>query len=99
MIADLLLSTDSNRILAAPKTGPSFLCFMTTIVAWNNVLWYLKGGAAVSLDKYNGIANFTAGGGTAELSLSWSAMGGARLDPGQHHAALTLRAAWPFGRK
>jgi hypothetical protein len=46
---------------------------MTTIVAWNNVLWYLKGGAAVTLDKYNGIANFTAGGGPAELSLSWSA--------------------------
>jgi len=22
-----------------------------------------------------------------------------RFDPGQHHAALTLRAAWPFGRK
>jgi hypothetical protein len=26
MIADLLSSTDSNRILAAPKRGPSFFC-------------------------------------------------------------------------
>jgi hypothetical protein len=24
---------------------------------------------------------------------------GARFDPSQHHAALTFRAAWPFGRK
>jgi outer membrane immunogenic protein len=27
--------------------------------AWNNVLWYLKGGAAVTHDKYNGIATAT----------------------------------------
>jgi hypothetical protein len=27
---------------------------MTTIVAWNNVLWYLKGGAAVTLDNIIG---------------------------------------------
>ena len=27
--------------------------------AWNNVLWYLKGGAAVTHDKYNGIATLT----------------------------------------
>jgi hypothetical protein len=33
MIADLLLSTDSNQILAAPKTGAAFFAFMTAIVA------------------------------------------------------------------
>jgi outer membrane immunogenic protein len=27
--------------------------------AWNNVLWYLKGGAAVTNDKYNGFATVT----------------------------------------
>jgi hypothetical protein len=25
--------------------------------AWNNVLWYVKGGAAVTRDKYNGVSN------------------------------------------
>jgi outer membrane immunogenic protein len=27
--------------------------------AWNNVLWYIKGGAAVTHDKYNGIGTVT----------------------------------------
>ena len=27
--------------------------------AWSNVLWYVKGGAAVANDKYQGITNFT----------------------------------------
>ncbi len=27
--------------------------------AWNNVLWYVKGGAALTHDKYNGIATVT----------------------------------------
>jgi outer membrane immunogenic protein len=30
--------------------------------AWNNVLWYVKGGAAVIDDKYNGVSQFAAGG-------------------------------------
>ncbi len=30
--------------------------------AWNNVLWYVKGGAAVDDDKYNGVSQFAAGG-------------------------------------
>ena len=29
--------------------------------AWNNVLWYAKGGAAVTRDKYNGVSQFAAG--------------------------------------
>ena len=30
--------------------------------AWNNVLWYVKGGAALTDDKYNGVSQFSAGG-------------------------------------
>jgi outer membrane immunogenic protein len=29
--------------------------------AWNNVLWYVKGGAAVTHDTYNGVSQFAAG--------------------------------------
>jgi outer membrane immunogenic protein len=29
--------------------------------AWNNVLWYAKGGAAVTRDTYNGVSQFAAG--------------------------------------
>ena len=29
--------------------------------AWNNVLWYVKGGAAVTHDKYNGVSQFAVG--------------------------------------
>ena len=29
--------------------------------AWNNVLWYVKGGAAVTEDKYNGVSQFAVG--------------------------------------
>jgi len=29
--------------------------------AWNNVLWYVKGGAAVTDDKYNGVTQFAVG--------------------------------------
>jgi outer membrane immunogenic protein len=29
--------------------------------AWNNVLWYVKGGAAVTHDKYNGVTPFAIG--------------------------------------
>jgi outer membrane immunogenic protein len=30
--------------------------------AWNNLLWYVKGGAAVTHDKYNGVSQFAVGG-------------------------------------
>jgi outer membrane immunogenic protein len=30
--------------------------------AWNNVLWYVKGGAAVTHDTYNGVSQFAVGG-------------------------------------
>ena len=29
--------------------------------AWNNLLWYVKGGAAVTHDTYNGVSQFAAG--------------------------------------
>jgi outer membrane immunogenic protein len=29
--------------------------------AWNNVLWYVKGGAAATHDKYNGVSQFAVG--------------------------------------
>jgi outer membrane immunogenic protein len=37
--------------------------------AWNNLLWYVKGGAAVTDDKYNGVSQFTAGGFPAGLAF------------------------------
>ena len=37
--------------------------------AWNNVLWYGKGGAAVTHDKYNGITNVTAFGVPAGVAF------------------------------
>jgi outer membrane immunogenic protein len=48
--------------------------------AWNNVLWYVKGGAAATHDRYNGVANVTAGGfaaGTAFDQASQTRWGGA----------------------
>ena len=30
--------------------------------AWNNVLWYVKGGAAATHDTYNGVSQFAVGG-------------------------------------
>jgi opacity protein-like surface antigen len=33
--------------------------------AWNDVLWHVKGGAALTHDKYSSIANIAAGGGAA----------------------------------
>jgi outer membrane immunogenic protein len=48
--------------------------------AWNNVLWYVKGGAAVTHDKYNGITSVTAFGvpaGAAFDQASETRWGGA----------------------
>jgi outer membrane immunogenic protein len=48
--------------------------------AWNNVLWYVKGGAAATHDKYNGVANVAAGGfaaGTAFDQATQTRWGGA----------------------
>jgi len=47
--------------------------------AWNNVLWYLKGGAAFTHDKYASIANVAAGGvaaGTPFAQASETRWGG-----------------------
>ncbi len=30
--------------------------------SWNNLLWYVKGGAAVTHDTYNGVSQFAVGG-------------------------------------
>jgi outer membrane immunogenic protein len=38
--------------------------------AWNNVLWYLKGGAAVTHDNYSGVTNFAAGGFPAGFAFA-----------------------------
>jgi len=47
--------------------------------AWNNVLWYLKSGAAFTQDKYSSIANVAAGGvavGTPFAQASETRWGG-----------------------
>jgi len=47
--------------------------------AWNNVLWYVKGGAALTHDKYSSIANIAAGGvavGTPFAQASETRWGG-----------------------
>src|SRR5260221_9330076 len=36
---------------------------------------------------------------TSDIRTSESRKGGTRFDPGQHHPALTLRAAWPIDGK
>ena len=37
--------------------------------AWDNVLWYVKGGVAVTDDKYNGVSQFAVGGFSAGFAF------------------------------
>jgi outer membrane immunogenic protein len=65
--ADLKGSNTSSPAALAPfinQTKIDAIGLFTGQVgyAWNNVLWYVKGGAAVTDSKYNGITPFAAGG-------------------------------------
>ena len=50
--------------------------------AWNNVLWYAKGGAALTHDKYNGIATATGLALSQASETRWGGVVGAGVEVG-----------------
>ncbi len=50
--------------------------------AWNNVLWYLKGGAAVASDKYTGITTATGVGFDQASETRWGGVVGTGVEVG-----------------
>jgi outer membrane immunogenic protein len=50
--------------------------------SWNNVLWYMKGGAAVTNDKYNGIATATGSVFDQASDTRWGGVVGTGVEVG-----------------
>jgi outer membrane immunogenic protein len=50
--------------------------------AWNSVLWYVKGGAAVTSDKYNGFVTGTSVGFDSASETRWGGAVGTGLEVG-----------------
>jgi len=50
--------------------------------AWNNVLWYVKGGAAVASDKYKGVATITGGVFDQASDSRWGGVIGTGVEVG-----------------
>ena len=78
----------SNVSLAAPLTTnrsriDAFGLFTGQIgYAWNNVLWYAKGGAAVTSDKYTGFTTATGVAFDSASETRWGAVVGTGLEFG-----------------